>query len=91
VHNLVATLADDRRNEGGLPVTDALMAGFAMFSLKCPSVLDFARQRADGNLQTIYGIARVPCDTDMRELLAPVLPDALRPVFTGVFRQLSLR
>jgi Transposase DDE domain len=89
VRSLFATIADDRRNEGVIPLTDALMAGFAMFSLKCPSLLDFDRQRAEGNLQTIYGIERVPCDSYMRELLDPVIPDSLRPVFTGVFRQLQ--
>ncbi len=89
VRSRFATIADDRRNEGVIPLTDALMAGFAMFSLKCPSLLDFDRQRAEGNLQTIYGIERVPCDSYMRELLDPVIPDSLRPVFTGVFRQLQ--
>ena len=89
VRSQFATIADDRRNEGGIPLTDALMAGFAMFSLKCPSLLDFDRQRAEGNLQTIYGLERVPCDTYMRERLDPVVPDALRPVFTGIFRQLQ--
>jgi hypothetical protein len=89
VRSLFATIRDDRRNEAVMTVTDALMAGFAMFSLKCPSLLDFDRQRADGNLQTIYGMERVPCDSYMRELLDPVAPDSLRPVFTGVFRQLQ--
>jgi len=89
VRSLFATIPDDRRNAAAIPLTDALMAGFAMFSLKCPSLLDFDRQRADGNLQTIYGLERVPCDTYMREVLDPVAPDALRPVFTGVFRQLQ--
>lgn len=89
VRSLFATIPDPRRNEAGITLTDALMAGFAMFSLKCPSLLDFDRQRAEGNLQTIYGLERVPCDTYMRERLDPVVPDALRPVFTGVFRQLQ--
>ena len=89
VRSLFANIPDARRNEAVIPLTDALMAGFAMFSLKCPSLLDFDRQRADGNLQTIYGIERVPCDSYMRELLDPVVPDSLRPVFTGVFRQLQ--
>jgi hypothetical protein len=63
------------------------MAGFAMFSLTCPSLLDFDKQRAEGNLQTIYRIERAPCDSSMRELLDPVAPASLRPLFTGVFRQ----
>ena len=89
VRSQFATIADARRNEAGITLTDVLMAGFAMFSLKCPSLLDFDRQRAEGNLQTLYGIERVPCDTYMRERLDPVVPDSLRPVFTGVFRQLQ--
>lgn len=53
VRSQFATIAEDRRSAGALPLADALMAGFAMFSLKCPSLLDFDRQRAEGNLQTI--------------------------------------
>jgi hypothetical protein len=89
VRSLFATIPDARRSEAVITLADALMAGFAMFSLKCPSLLDFDRQRAEGNLQTIYGIERVPCDSYIRELLDPVASDSLRPVFTGVFRQLQ--
>lgn len=89
VRSQFATIADAGRHEEAIRLADVLMAGFAMFSLKCPSLLDFDRQRAEGNLQTIYGIERVPCDTYMRERLDPVVPDSLRPVFTGVFRQVQ--
>jgi hypothetical protein len=60
-----------------------------MFSLKAPSLLAFDKERAEGNVHTIYGIQRVPCDTYMRERLDPVSPKWLRPVFTSVFRQLQ--
>ena len=50
------------------------MSAFAMFSLKSPSLLAFDKERAEGNLHTIYGIERVPCDTYMREILDPVSP-----------------
>ncbi len=49
----------------------------------------FDKQRVAGNLETIYGIPRVPCDTRMRERLDPVSPAALRPSFKSVFRQLQ--
>ena len=65
------------------------MSAFAMFSLKAPSLLAFDKERAEGNLHTIYGIERVPCDTHMREILDPVSPKWLRPVFKSVFRQLQ--
>jgi hypothetical protein len=89
LHAHFATIADDDVDEVEIPLADALMSAFAMFSLKAPSLLAFDKQRADGNLQTIYGIARAPCDTRMRERLDPVSPASLRPSFTLVFRQLQ--
>jgi hypothetical protein len=84
-----ASLPDYRVGETEIALTDALMSAFAMFSLKAPSLLAFDKERAEGNLHTIYGIERVPCDTHMRELLDQVSPKWLRPVFTSVFRQLQ--
>src|SRR6266850_5816439 len=84
-----ANIPEPRCEETDIPLADALMAAFAMFSLKAPSLLAFDKERAEGNLHTIYGIARVPCDTRMREILDPVSPKWLRPVFKSVFRQLQ--
>ena len=70
-----------------MTLTDALMAAFAMFSRKAPSLLAFDKERAEGNWHTIYGIQRVPCDTHMREILDPVSPESLRPVFKRVLTQ----
>src|SRR6266852_8377201 len=84
-----ATIADDRVDEVEIPLDDALMSAFAMFSLKAPSLLAFDKQRAEGNLKTIYGIERAPCDTRMRERLDPVSPESLRPSCTLVLRQLQ--
>jgi hypothetical protein len=84
-----AGLPDHRLDDTELSLTDALMSAFAMFSLKAPSLLAFDKERAEGNLHTIYGIERVPCDTYMREILDPVSPKLFRPVFKSVFRQLQ--
>src|SRR2546425_11314066 len=84
-----ASLPDNRVGETEITLADALMAAFAMFSLKAPSLLAFDKERVEGNLHTIYGIERVPCDTHMREILDPVSPKWLRPIFKSVFRQLQ--
>src|SRR5437773_4420206 len=84
-----AKIPDYRPDDVDISLADALMSAFAMFSLKSPSLLAFDKQRAEGNLGTIYGIERVPCDTHMREILDPVFPEALRPVFKSVFTQLQ--
>jgi hypothetical protein len=72
-------------------LADTLMAGVALFALKDPSLLAFDERRQDpnSNLYTIYGIDRVPCDSQLREILDEVAPSSLRPCFTDVFRQLQ--
>ena len=89
VHTGFASIPDDRPAEADMSLPDVLMSAFAMFSLKAPSLLAFDKERAEGNLHTIYGIQRVPCDTYMRERLDPLSPKWLRPVFKSVFRQLQ--
>jgi hypothetical protein len=89
LHDNFATIADHGVGEVEIPLDDALMSAFAMFSLKAPSLLAFDKQRAEGNLKTIYGMERVPCDTQMRKRLDPVVPESLRPFFQLVLRQLQ--
>jgi hypothetical protein len=89
LHEHFACIAAAGADDGEIPLDDALMSAFAMFSLQAPSLRSFDKQRAAGNLQTIYGIDRVPCDTRMRERLDPVAPESLRQAFTLVFRPLQ--
>lgn len=80
-------IPDHRPATADTTFTDALMSACAMFSLQSPSLLAFDRERTEGNLHTIYGIQRVPCDTHMREMLDPVAPETLRSVFKRVVTQ----
>lgn len=74
-----------------ISVADALKSGFAMFSLKYPSLLAFDQRRQDpqkvNNLKTIYHIGTVPCDTQMRTILDQVYSDEFAPVFRRIFHQ----
>lgn len=79
-----AELADHRPGTPKIALPDALMSAFAMFSLKSPSLLAFDEERTEGNLQRVYGIEQVPCDTRMREILDPVDPESLRPLFKSI-------
>lgn len=83
-------IPDHREENQQIPLCDALMSAFAMFSLKDPSLLAFEeRRKTDGNLKTIYQIGRAPCDSQMRTILDDVDPEALRPAFKEVFIQLQ--
>lgn len=83
------TVPDPRPGFPAIPLGDVLMAAFAMFSLKEPSLLAFDKRRNDPNLQCIYRVGRIPCDTSMREILDGVDPADVRPLFTDVFRCLQ--
>jgi hypothetical protein len=83
------TMPDPRSGSTEIPLGDALMAAFAMFSLKCPSLLSFEGYRNNLNIQRIYHVGRIPSDTSMREILDPVDPAEIRPVFADVFRCLQ--
>ena len=83
-----AAIEDQRASNKTISLSDALMSGFAMFSLKDSSLLEFdqRRQAKDENLKEIYGIENIPCDTHMRTILDPVEPSGLRPIFKDVFK-----
>jgi hypothetical protein len=82
---------EDARLAPSYSLADTLMAGLALFALKDPSLLAFDKRRQDpnSNLRTIYGIDRVPCDSQLRDILDTVDPNTLRPCFTDLFRHLQ--
>jgi hypothetical protein len=79
----------DQRREPDFSLTDTLMAGLALFSLKDPSLLAFCRRTVDHNLRSVFGLLAVPSDTQMRTILDDVDPLLLRPLFQDIFRQLQ--
>jgi hypothetical protein len=79
----------DRRRCPDFALPDALMAGLALYSLKDPSLLAFCSRALDHNLRSVFGLAAIPSDTQMRTILDDVDPRLLRPLFQDVFRQLQ--
>jgi len=90
LHNDFSNVSDFRQDASDISMADALMSGFAVFSLKEPSLLSFDERRGiDENLTTIYNIEKVPSDTQMRTILDPVDAEQLRAPFGGPIRQLQ--
>jgi len=81
----------DYRGTDSPALANALMSGFAVFALKDPSLLAFdqRRQQDAKNLEMIFHIGHVPCDTQMRETLDPVDPEEVRPAFCNIFAELA--
>ena len=90
IYNSFKKVPEHRVGDIQISLQDALMSGFAMFSLKDPSLLAFdERRKGNHNLNSIYGIDNIPSDTQMRAILDDVLPDNIRPVYKDIFRQVQ--
>jgi hypothetical protein len=90
LHTDFSKVSDFRPGDVKISMADALMSGFAVFSLKDPSLLAFDERRGiDQNLKNIYLIDNVPCDTQMRKILDEVDPEQIRAAFKGPIRQLQ--
>ena len=84
-----ARIPDHRAPNATILLLDALMSGLALFALKDPSLLAFDARRSDQNMKRLFGIRKVPSDTQLREILDGVDPQDLRSLFRDVFRQLQ--
>jgi len=90
LHSSFKKVPEYRTGDVNISMADALMSGFAMFSLKDPSLLAFdERRRYDYNLKSIYNIKNIPCDTQMRTILDDVDLEDLRPMFKGIFHRIQ--
>lgn len=84
----ISTKLDDGKKRS-ISLFDCLMSGYAVFSLKYASLLQFDQHFEDdiakGNLKSLYAMEQVPSDTYMRERLDEVTPRLLRGVFQRLF------
>jgi hypothetical protein len=87
VHTGFDHIPDERAAEADMSLTEARMAAFALFSRTSPARLACDQERTAGNVHTIYGSQRVPCDPHLRERRDPVSPESLRPLFKRVLTQ----
>lgn len=82
---------DKRDDNKSIAMDDALMSGYAMFSLKDSSLLEFNNERTvrASNLKEVYKINKAPSDSGMREILDPVSPKAFNAIFEGIYKRLK--
>ena len=68
-----------------------MMSGLAIFGLKYASLLQFDEKRTEprirANLASLYGVKQAPCDSQLRERLDEVEPEAMRPTFIALHHQ----
>jgi len=90
LHKDFLGVSDYREGNPEISMADALMSGFAVFSLKDPSLLAFDKRRqASENLESIYHVESIPCDSQMRTILDEVNPVEIRPAYKSIFSKLQ--
>ena len=70
---------------------DCLMAGFAMFSLKDPSLNQFRKNypEREANLKRIYKLDSLPSDTTLRETIDGIKPEKIKAHFKPLINRLK--
>jgi len=86
LHKGFSGIKEHRRTDNGnilYSIQDCLMAGFAMFSLKDPSLNQFRKnyKERQKNLQRIYKLDSLPSDSTLRETIDGIQPDEIKAHF----------
>ncbi|WP_420460905.1 hypothetical protein [Neolewinella sp.] len=85
--------SDLRRKNASHTAMDALKSGYAIFHLKAPSLFGFQPKLAAErkNLQSVYGIDRIPSDNGLRDILDRLAAQDLNEGFHQVLPFLESR
>jgi hypothetical protein len=87
--DVLQTLPDKRTGKNSrYGMEDAALSAFSVFFTQSPSFLSYQRTMADtkgrSNAQSLFGVHRIPCDNQIRELLDGVEAPCLFPVFEEI-------
>jgi hypothetical protein len=95
LHQHTAQLPDYRKAGPNTryAIQDAALGAFGIFFTQSSSFLEYQRRlqhtHGNNNVQTLLGVAQIPCDNQVRTLLDPIAPSRLDPVFLEVFERLE--
>lgn len=74
-------------------MADFGLAAFAVFFMQSPSFLEHQRHLATGqgrsNCETLFGMSKIPGDSQIRAMLDPIEPSQFHPMFDAVISALQ--
>jgi hypothetical protein len=93
-HSIIETFPDCRRGKNSRKnLKDAVLAAFAIFFTQNPSFLAFQKQmeqvQGRNNIRTLFGVEELLSDNHIRQLLDPIAPSYLDPLFDYIFNGLK--
>ena len=97
VRDSFETIKDHRRlSKVNIPLVDHLICALGIFLFKFPSLLEFDREirketlsRKASNFKNLFGVKKLPDDTNMRQTIDKVCPSFLRQTFKDLFIELK--
>ena len=76
-------------------IEDAGLAAFAVFFMQSPSFLahqrDMQRKKRKNNARSLFGVQKIPCDEQVRNLLDPPDPAQLGELFWDTYALLAAK
>ena len=76
-------------------LTEAGLSAYSVFYMQSPSFLtyqrDMQRQRGQNNAAGLFGVERIPSDSQIRNLLDPIDPAYLRAAYWSIYEQLETK
>jgi hypothetical protein len=89
LHAILDRLPDRRRGKNiQYSLRDTALAAFAAFFTQSPSFLAHQRSlrqaKGTSNAERLFGITRIPCDNQIRNLLDPLSPTLFFPLFSVI-------
>ncbi len=96
IRHTMALLTDIRKGSNTqYSMQDAALAGFSVFFMQSPSFLSAqqAMEKKNGrsNAQTLFNVEKIPTSNQIRNLLDPVDPKELEPIYDSIFDTLRER
>ena len=90
IEDSILNFPDIRRGKNTVyAIRDAVLSAFSGFFLQCPSFLAHQKamhtRKGKNNAESIFGVHKIPTDTHIRNLLDPIPPDLLFPVFDKIY------
>jgi hypothetical protein len=74
-------------------VSDAMLSAFSMFFMQSQSFLEYQRQMQSrsgkDNVQSIFGVDKIPCDPQIRNILDLISANSLNVVFERIYQFLQ--
>ncbi len=94
IHMAFESLPDSRLSSPALKyeVKDAALGAFSLFFSQSPSFLSYQismkKMKGKSNAESLFKISEIPTDNQIRNILDPIPPKNLYPIFSNCFNKI---